>query len=101
MRRDRERLVDILEAIRQLEPIRAKGKSEFDNDPLLRAAAQRQIEIIGEAVTQLPEDVTARQPRIPWEQIRGMRNRLAHAYWDVDDEVVWRTIEFDLDPLQA
>lgn len=101
MRRDRERLLDILEAIQLLEPIRDKGRKAFDTEPLLRSAAERQLEIIGEAVTKLPAEVTARQPQIPWHNIIGSRTILAHVYWEVQEDVVWNTIESDLQPLKV
>lgn len=101
MRRDRERLVDMLEAIHELEPIRALGRAAFDDNSNLVAAAERHLEIIGEAVTKLPQTVTDLQPQIPWEDIKGMRIKLAHLYWDIKADTVWLTLENDLQPLKS
>jgi uncharacterized protein with HEPN domain len=69
MRRDRERLKDILEAIENLEAIRSAGQAAFDRDLNSRSAAERQLEIIGEAATQLSSSVRAFAPEVPWKQI--------------------------------
>jgi len=49
----------------------------------------RQFEIIGEAVKALPNDLTDREPTVPWQQIAGFRDVLAHSYFAVDDSIVW------------
>ena len=57
---------------------------------------------VGEAVKNLPKEVTDRHPGIPWRAIGGMRDRIAHEYFLVDAEIVWETIrDGDLDALQA
>ncbi|MEI2387461.1 HepT-like ribonuclease domain-containing protein [Breoghania sp. JC706] len=48
---------------------------------------------IGEAVKALPEEVTGRYPQIPWRAIAGLRDRVAHEYFQVDVEVIWTTLE--------
>jgi uncharacterized protein with HEPN domain len=48
--------------------------------------------IVGEAVKLLPQNVTAGYPEIPWRQIAGMRDKLTHAYFSIDYELVWKTI---------
>jgi hypothetical protein len=54
------------------------------------------IQIIGEAVAQLPDDVKNNSPHIPWALIKGMRNRLIHEYFGTDLPVVWNVIKNDL-----
>ena len=54
------------------------------------------IQIIGEAVAQLPDDVKNNNPQIPWPLIKGMRNRLIHEYFGTDLPVVWNVIRNDL-----
>lgn len=51
-------------------------------------AIERNLQIIGEAATRLPDEVMAASPEIPWPQIRGFRNILVHKYFGVDIEVV-------------
>jgi len=54
------------------------------------------IQIIGEAVSHLPEEVREKETQIPWLLIKGMRNRLIHEYFGTDLPVVWDTIKNDL-----
>ncbi len=60
----------------------------------------RRLEIIGEAVKNLPDDFKTAHPQIPWKQIAGMRDVLIHAYTNVSLDRVWRVIEDDLRPLK-
>lgn len=60
----------------------------------------RCIEIIGEAAARIGETTRARAPDIPWNIIVGMRNRLVHAYFDVDTQVVWKTTHTELPALK-
>ena len=55
--------------------------------------------VIGEAVTHVPADVRSRYPDIRWDSIRGLRNILAHEYFGVDFDLIWRTVTRDLEPL--
>jgi uncharacterized protein with HEPN domain len=54
------------------------------------------IQIIGEVVSQLPDDVKQNEPKIPWILIKGMRNRLIHEYFGTDLPVVWNVIKNEL-----
>jgi uncharacterized protein with HEPN domain len=56
-------------------------------------ATLRNLELIGEAATHLPDDVRALAPNIPWRQVVGTRNRLAHAYLGIEPETVWLIVE--------
>ena len=64
-------------------------------------AAQMLITKLAEATTRLPEAVLASWPDMPWQQIRGMRNRLVHAYHAVDLNVLWETVSSDVPQLLA
>ena len=55
--------------------------------------------IIGEAASQIPEDVEEEYPAIPWHPMRAMRNRIVHAYFEVDEKLMWDTIQTDLPSL--
>jgi uncharacterized protein with HEPN domain len=57
------------------------------------------IEIIGEAAFQTSESTRAQVPEIPWEDIVGMRHRLVHAYFDINLDVLWKTVQGDMVPL--
>jgi len=63
-------------------------------------AVVRALEIIGEAARHIPAALRTRYPMIPWQDAIGMRDKLTHDYFGVDLEVVWRTVHYDLPPLQ-
>ncbi len=84
------RLEDIIEACDRLQShIENLGFKDFDQDLKTQDAVIRVFEIIGEAVKSLPEEWTAKEPEIPWRQIAGFRDVLAHAYFAVNSSVVW------------
>jgi uncharacterized protein with HEPN domain len=94
-------LGDILDAIRQIE-ICLEGipYESFREDRMRRDAVVRQLEIIGEACRGLSKAFLARHPEIPWQDIIGMRHKIAHDYFIVDIRVVWDTAKNDLAPLK-
>lgn len=66
---------------------------------MLKLALVKCIEIIGEASTQISEDYKDSHPTLPWAVMKGIRNRLVHAYFDVDLDIVWATATVNLPPL--
>ena len=66
---------------------------EFVANDMIKDAVERNFEIIGEAVKNLPENFRNRYPHIPFKQIAGMRDKLIHDYFGVDYEIVWKTIK--------
>jgi len=88
---------DALITLRQIEEIVQKAaelgrkgtRNRLESDWQYRLAAERAIELIGEAASRLPEDLRERHNDIPWREIIGMRNRLIHGYDAVDYEIVW------------
>ena len=69
---------------------------EFEADEKTADAVVRNMEIIGEAATRLPEEFRTQHGEIEWLKIVGLRNRIVHGYFGVDLEIVWRIIEHDL-----
>ena len=67
-------------------------KSTFLADRRTYDAVLRNLELLGEAARNIPDSVRDAHLGIPWKAIIGMRNRLAHAYMSVDDEVIWNMI---------
>lgn len=68
-------------------------------DRMLTLSLIKSIEIIGEAAARTSTDLQDKYPNIPWKNIIGMRNRLIHAYFDINLDVLWNTIKQDLPPL--
>jgi len=64
-------------------------------------AVERNLQIIGEAVSRLPGEITDAHPEIAWPQIRGFRNILVHQYFGVDVDTVRDVIQTHLPPLEA
>ena len=97
-RRDRQRLDDIQAALDAIEDHRAQGA--LTDGLVYDAIRVRQIEI-GEAVKGLSADLLATEPDLPWAQIAGMRDRLAHRYFDTSHAIVQGTVDHDLPVLAA
>ena len=99
---DRVRLRHMLDAARTATGYaRQRQRRDLDTDELSAHGLVRLVEIIGEAATRVSPDARAEIPALPWPAIVGMRNRLAHGYYDVDLDVVWNTLTVDLPPLIA
>jgi uncharacterized protein with HEPN domain len=62
-------------------------------------ATLRNLELIGEAATHVPEDVRQANAEVPWRMIIATRNRLIHSYLGIDDDVLWSIIKTDVPPL--
>jgi len=73
----------------------------FAKDARTSFAVIRAPEIIGEAARQIPADLRAAHPQVPWRAMTGIRDKLIHQYFGVDLEVIWRTVHEDLPPLLA
>jgi uncharacterized protein with HEPN domain len=101
MRDDRERLLDIIEAIERIEKYTARGRSAFDEDELIQTWVLYHLQIIGEAVRALSVETTSRADEIEWQKIVGMRNILVHNYFSIDTDIVWAVIENDLSTLKS
>ena len=101
MRKDDEiRLLHMLDAAREAVGFaQGRTRGDLDNDRQLVLALVKDVEIVGEAATQVTEPTRQDLPEIPWERIVGMRNRLVHAYFDVNLDIVWKTVQGDLPDL--
>lgn len=73
----------------------------FVADTLTYDATLRNLELIGEAASHLPEDVRAAHDEIPWRMIIATRNRLIHGYLGIDDDTLWSIVRDDVPPLLA
>jgi uncharacterized protein with HEPN domain len=101
LRSDRERLLDILEAVDRIEAQAARGRAAFAGDELTQTAVIRWIEVIGEAARGVSAELRAGHPELPWRQMVAMRNVLIHGYFDIDVDLVWSVVQNDLPKLAA
>ena len=93
---DRERLLHILDSGRQIsEFINAISEEEFLKNVLIQHGVTHCLYIIGEAASRVSEMTQNNYPEIEWDVIRGMRNRLAHAYFDINLHIIWITATID------
>lgn len=94
-------LEDIVESARlAIEYVGSMSKAEFLSLRPIQDAVVRRLEIIGEAVKNVPEDVRLRYPAIPWAQVAGLRDVLTHGYFRVDLNLVWTVVQRDLPELE-
>ena len=68
-----------------------KKRGDLDTNRTILSAVVRELEIVGEAANSIPPMIQKKHPQIPWKQMIAMRNRLIHAYFDVDRDIVWIT----------
>jgi len=94
-------LRQIIECLAQAREIVAgKKREDLDQDTMFRLAAERAVEVIGEAASRLPESFREEHPELPWHRVIGMRNWLAHGYDAVDLDVLWDVLSQRLDELE-
>ena len=79
--------------------IAGRQRGDLDADQMLVFAVVRAIEVIGEAAGRITKATRRAAPEIPWGLVVSMRNRLIHAYFDVDHEIVWKTATEELPAL--
>ncbi len=88
----RKVLDDCARIVRSSKTITDRGYEIFMLDETQRLAGQQLISQLGEAVIHLDDDFRAQHPKVNWNEIRGMRNLVAHRYWAVDDDLVWKVL---------
>ena len=76
-------------------------QDSFIDDERTYDATLRNLELLGEAATRIPDEVRKTNMQVPWRQLIAMRNRLAHGYSGLDDDVIWDIIQTDLPDLLA
>lgn len=90
-------IVDVVDAIDKIERFTENMEfNDFESDDKTLLAVVKSLEIIGEAVKKIPENVRKIYPEIPWSKIAGMRDKLVHEYFGINIKVVWRTIKEDI-----
>jgi uncharacterized protein with HEPN domain len=88
---------DILKCIDHIQVYTADlSFDDFSSNFMALEACLYNIQVIGEAVSHLPEDIRQQEAQIPWVLIKGMRNRLIHEYFGTDLQLVWNVIKNEL-----
>jgi uncharacterized protein with HEPN domain len=95
-------LEDVIEAIAKIQRYTA-GVSfqQFSTDEKAVDAVVRNLEIIGEAVKRIPDEMRQKDPAIDWKKIAGLRDILMHEYFGIDVEIIWDIIQNKLPVLEA
>jgi len=97
---DRIRLRHMLDAARDAVAFaQGRKREDLDRDRQFALALVKCVEIIGEAASQVTAEGQKEVAALPWQDIINMRHRLVHAYYDINMEILWRTIIKDLPPL--
>ena len=96
MRRDGERLADIIEAAEKISIRAGKGRQAFDADEDVQIVLVHLIQVIGEAASGLSDELTSAHPEVPWRQIVAIRNRVVHGYFEVDLDILWDVATIDV-----
>ncbi len=87
-------LKDILAAIDSIEGFIAGMDLEtFQADDKTTSAVMRKLEVVGEAVKHMPDEIRQKYSQVPWKEMAGMRDKLIHVYFGVDYRLVWRAIK--------
>ncbi len=90
---DRIRLTYMLDAVRAAEEFaQGQTRAALEQDQKLAFALVRAIEIIGEAATKVSHETQQEISEIPWKNMTGMRHKIVHDYFDVDYDIVWKTV---------
>ena len=101
MRREGERLRDILEAIEAIERYASQGRTAFDEQELIQVWIVHHLQVIGEAANALSKELIDRYPETPWAQIVAFRNLVVHEYFRVSLNLVWSIVQNNLPYLKS
>ena len=102
LRDDAIRLRHMLDATQEaISFASGKKREDLDGDRMLVLSLVKDIEIVGEAANKISEDCRREHPEIPWRNIVTMRNRLIHGYFDINLDIVWKTVAEELPPLSV
>jgi len=94
-------LQDILDSVNDIESfVRGMDSREFGEDRKTINAVIRSLEVIGEAAKKIPDNVKEKSSNIPWKNIAGMRDKLIHEYFGVDEEIVWKVVSEEIPALK-
>lgn len=99
---DRVRIRHMIDAVESaLRFVQGRCRADLDSDEMLHFALIRAIEIIGEAASKVSVKARSALPEVPWTEITEMGNRLIHPYFDINLDILWRTVQEDIPMLLA
>ena len=90
---DRILLDHISDCIEKVYQFTAGSKDNFMKSELIREAVTRKLQILAESTTRLSDEVKETESDIDWTGIRGFRNQVVHGYLNIDNDIIWRTVE--------
>jgi uncharacterized protein with HEPN domain len=92
---------DIISAMdKAIDFVKGMSYEEFTRDDKTAFAVIRALEIVGEAIKNIPSDVRKNYPEIPWKDISGMRDKVIHEYFGVKLDIVWTTVKGEIPTLK-
>lgn len=95
-------LQDILESIEKIERYTVNLSFDgFNGNEMVTDAVIRNFEIIGEASTHISDEIKSKYPSMPWDKMKSMRNIVAHEYFGIDYDTIWKTIKKSLPVLKV
>lgn len=95
-------LEDVIEAIAKIQRYTAGASfQQFSNDEKVVDAVVRNLEVIGEAVKRIPDDMRRKDSAVEWKKIAGLRDMLIHEYFGIDLEIIWDIVQNKLPSLEA
>jgi uncharacterized protein with HEPN domain len=101
VRRDDERIRDMLEAIVNIEKYSTRGAVAFEHEELVQTWIVHYLQIIGEAASKISLETRKKFSEIPWRKIISMRNIIIHDYFVLELDKVWKAVEKDLPDLKV
>ena len=94
---DIARLGHMLDAAKEITFfVKDRSKDDLERNRILTLALVKEIEIIGEAASKVSHEAREQIPNIEWRDVIGMRNRLVHAYFEIDEDILWDTIVYNI-----
>jgi|SRR5699024_2668069 len=91
--RTAEYLLYVDATLREMTELAARGRQAYDSDIAVARACQYNVVRLAASIERLGDSWLAARPDVPWRMIKGMRNRIAHDYWTIDDDVVWEVVD--------
>ena len=101
MKDDRVYLLHIRDCLDRIFEYTREGRAAFLADTRTQDAVIRNLEVIGEAAKNVPEDIRAAHPEIEWRKMAGLRDILIHRYFGIDVEIIWDVLQHKLPGLAA